>query len=92
MHDIKNASIEFVKYVEIFSQSDKPSIFCGYKSNTGYLYPLERGFLYVPRPPIHLRFDEIAHVNFARGTGTLRSFDFEVTSKQEQVSGQKVDC
>merc|ERR1712226_274059 len=65
-------------------ESDKPAIFCGYKNNTGYLYPLERGFLYVPRPPIHLRFDEIAPVNLARGTDTLRSFDFEVTSKQEQ--------
>ena len=57
----------------------------GYKNNTGYLYPLERGFLYVPRPPLHIRFDEVAHVNFARGTGTLRSFDFEITTKNEQV-------
>lgn len=27
---------------------------------------------------MHLRFDEIASVNFARGGGSTRSFDFEI--------------
>ncbi|XP_069047482.1 FACT complex subunit SSRP1 [Lepisosteus oculatus] len=57
-------------------------ITCSYKASSGLLYPLERGFIYVHKPPVHLRFDEIACVNFARGTTTTRSFDFEIETKQ----------
>uniref|UniRef100_A0A673NFW8 FACT complex subunit SSRP1 n=1 Tax=Sinocyclocheilus rhinocerous TaxID=307959 RepID=A0A673NFW8_9TELE len=57
-------------------------ITCSYKASSGLLYPLERGFSYVHKPPVHLRFDEIACVNFARGTTTTRSFDFEIETKQ----------
>lgn len=34
--------------------------------------------MYVHKPPIHIRFEEIASVNFARGGGSTRSFDFEI--------------
>uniref|UniRef100_A0A8K9WVY2 FACT complex subunit SSRP1 n=1 Tax=Oncorhynchus mykiss TaxID=8022 RepID=A0A8K9WVY2_ONCMY len=57
-------------------------ITCSYKAQSGLLYPLERGFIYVHKPPVHLRFEEISCVNFARGTTTTRSFDFEVETKQ----------
>ncbi|XP_048450213.1 FACT complex subunit SSRP1-like [Rhincodon typus] len=57
-------------------------ISCSYKASSGLLYPLERGFIYVHKPPVHIRFDEISHVNFARGTTTTRSFDFEIETKQ----------
>ncbi|XP_003215015.1 FACT complex subunit SSRP1 [Anolis carolinensis] len=57
-------------------------ITCSYKASSGLLYPLERGFIYVHKPPVHIRFDEIAFVNFARGTTTTRSFDFEIETKQ----------
>ena len=36
------------------------------------------------KPPVHVRFDEISSVNFARvagGAGSSRSFDFEVETK-----------
>uniref|UniRef100_A0A671RF65 FACT complex subunit SSRP1 n=1 Tax=Sinocyclocheilus anshuiensis TaxID=1608454 RepID=A0A671RF65_9TELE len=57
-------------------------ITCAYKASSGLLYPLERGFIYVHKPPVHLRFEEISCVNFARGTTTTRSFDFEIETKQ----------
>ena len=57
-------------------------ITCSYKASSGLLYPLERGFIYVHKPPVHIRFDEISLVNFARGTTTTRSFDFEIETKQ----------
>ncbi|XP_074504855.1 FACT complex subunit SSRP1a [Sebastes fasciatus] len=57
-------------------------ITCSYKASSGLLYPLERGFIYVHKPPVHLRFEEISNVNFARGTTTTRSFDFEIETKQ----------
>ncbi|XP_076817468.1 FACT complex subunit SSRP1-like [Clavelina lepadiformis] len=60
------------------------SITCTYKASSGFLYPLERGFMYVHKPPVHIRFDEIATVNFARGTTKInRSFDFEVETRSK---------
>ncbi|KAK2891356.1 hypothetical protein Q8A67_013999 [Cirrhinus molitorella] len=62
--------------------SGSQCITCAYKASSGLLYPLERGFIYVHKPPVHLRFEEISCVNFARGTTTTRSFDFEIETKQ----------
>lgn len=56
-------------------------ITCSYRAGNGLLYPLERGFIYIHKPPVHIRFDEIACVNFARSGGSTRSFDFEVEAK-----------
>lgn len=34
---------------------------------------------------MHIRFEEIASVNFARGGGSTRSFDFEIELKSSNV-------
>ncbi|XP_066990072.1 FACT complex subunit Ssrp1 isoform X1 [Macrobrachium rosenbergii] len=65
--------------------SGTPAISCSYKAAAGYLYPLERGLIYVHKPPVHLRSDEITSVNFARSGSTTRSFDFEVEIKNGVV-------
>lgn len=65
--------------------SGTPAIGCSYKAAAGYLYPLERGFIYVHKPPMHIRFEEIASVNFARSGGSTRSFDFEIELKSSVV-------
>ena len=57
-------------------------ITCSYKTSSGLLYPLERGFIYIHRLPMHTCFDEISFVNFAHGTTTTHSFDFEIETKQ----------
>ncbi|KAJ6642332.1 FACT complex subunit Ssrp1 [Pseudolycoriella hygida] len=62
-----------------------PAIGCSFKAAAGLLYPLERGFMYVHKPPIHIRFEEIASVNFARSGGSTRSFDFEIELKSNTV-------
>jgi len=64
-----------------YSNTGNRSIGCSYKAATGFLYPLERGFIFVHKPPLHIRFDEIANVNFARSVGNTRSFDFDVETK-----------
>lgn len=60
-------------------------ITCSYRAGNGLLYPLERGFIYIHKPPVHIRFDEISCVNFARSGGSTRSFDFEVEAKSGLV-------
>lgn len=69
----------------MFSHSGTPAIGCSFKATAGYLYPLERGFIYVHKPPIHIRFEEISTVNFARSGGSTRSFDFEIELKSNTV-------
>eukprot|EP01135_Chromosphaera_perkinsii_P000449 Nk52_evm3s96 gene=Nk52_evmTU3s96 len=64
------------------SHSDSTAVKCSLKANDGYLFPLEKGFMFVHKPCIHIRFDEIANVSFARvgatSTGTSRTFDIDV--------------
>lgn len=55
-----------------FSHSGFPAIGCSYKAAAGYLYPLDRGFIYIHKPPLHIRFEEISSVNFARSGGSTR--------------------
>ncbi|XP_028127722.2 FACT complex subunit Ssrp1 [Diabrotica virgifera virgifera] len=70
---------------DFIGHSGTPAISCSFKAAAGLLYPLERGFIYVHKPPIHIRFEEIASVNFARGGGSTRSFDFEIELKSGTV-------
>ncbi|XP_060529240.1 FACT complex subunit Ssrp1 isoform X2 [Cylas formicarius] len=65
--------------------SGTPAVGCSFKAAAGYLYPLERGFIYIHKPPLHIRFEEITSVNFARGGGNTRSFDFEIELKSGTV-------
>jgi len=69
------------------SGSNSCSITCSYKASNGLLYPLERGFIFVHKPAVHIRFEEIANVNFARGSTTGRTFDFEVELKHQGSAG-----
>nr|XP_027194676.1 FACT complex subunit SSRP1-like [Dermatophagoides pteronyssinus] len=62
-----------------------PAITCSYRASNGLMYPLERGFIYLHKPPVHIRFDEISSVNFARSGGSTRSFDFEIETKTAMV-------
>lgn len=65
--------------------SGTPAVSCSYKAAAGFMYPLERGFIYVHKPPLHIRFEEVSSVNFARSGGSTRSFDFEVETKSGVV-------
>lgn len=41
--------------------------------------------MYVHKPPIHIRSEEISCVNFARSDVSTRSFDFEIETKSGTV-------
>lgn len=75
----------FLFLLSNYRHSGTPAIGCSYKATAGYLYPLERGFIYVHKPPMHIRFEEIASVNFARSGGSTRSFDFEIELRSSAV-------
>ena len=61
------------------------------QADDGYLYPLERAFFYVHKPPTLIIFDEIESVEFMRQGGGLvaasvKTFDLNVRQKNDQVS------
>lgn len=54
---------------------------CSCKASSGFLYPLERGFMFVNKPPLHILFSDIKFVKFDRSNQGTRSFDFEIEHK-----------
>ncbi|KAK5986077.1 FACT complex subunit SSRP1 [Trichostrongylus colubriformis] len=65
--------------------SGTPAVMCAHKQASGFLYPLEKGFLYIHKPPMYIRFEEVSSVHFARSDVSTRSFDFEIELKVGQV-------
>jgi structure-specific recognition protein 1 len=62
---------------------------CSLKAAECYLFPLEKGFLALPKPTIFIRFVEIAAVTFSRvttaATSTTKTFEvkFSMTNGQD---------
>merc|ERR1719402_796575 len=65
--------------------SGTPAVSCSYKAASGFIYPLERGIMFVYKPPIFIKFEDVQSVNFARSGGTNRSFDIEVNTRGDTV-------
>merc|ERR1719499_2677134 len=65
--------------------SGTPAVSCSYKAASGFIYPLERGIMFVYKPPIFVKFEDVNVVNFARSGGSNRSFDIEVHTRGDTV-------
>ena len=49
------------------------------KANESYLYPLDKSFLFIPKPPTLIAHSEIASVTFSRvGSGITNTRTFEM--------------
>ena len=62
---------------------------CALKANEGLLYPLEKQFLFIHKPAVLIRFEEIESVEFQRyagGQGSTRNFDLCVTLHQPDIT------
>ena len=44
------------------SKSGAKCVSCAYKASAGLLYPLERGFIYITKPPIYINHEMLLHV------------------------------
>jgi len=66
------------------SSTDAHGLKCSIKASDGYLYPLQKSFLFVTKPVIHIRFEDVKSVEFARmnerSASTIRSFDLYITT------------
>ena len=60
-----------------------PALTCSHKAASGFVYPLERGLIFIYKPPIYLRYDEIKFVSFERSGGSTRSFDVSAVTTSD---------
>ncbi|KAF1760791.1 hypothetical protein GCK72_009041 [Caenorhabditis remanei] len=63
--------------------SGTPAIQCTHRQNPGLLYPLEKGFLFIHKPAMYIRFEDVSSCHLARSDGgtVTRTVDFEVDLK-----------
>lgn len=75
------------------SRQLQPGISCSLKASEGYLYPLDRCFLFVTKPTIYIPYSEVSNITMSRtggGVSASRTFDLEVNlrgSGQPHVFG-----
>eukprot|EP00697_Spironema_sp_BW2_P014893 gnl/Spiro4/5537_TR2812_c0_g1_i1.p1 gnl/Spiro4/5537_TR2812_c0_g1~~gnl/Spiro4/5537_TR2812_c0_g1_i1.p1 ORF type:complete len:576 (+),score=211.91 gnl/Spiro4/5537_TR2812_c0_g1_i1:71-1729(+) len=63
---------------------ESKGIRCAYKANVGFLFPLDHGFLFIPKPSLYIRFQDVLAVEFSRvesGSTANRSFDLTVQTR-----------
>ncbi|KAI5963261.1 POB3 [Candida pseudojiufengensis] len=71
----------------------QPGITCSVKASEGYLFPLERCFLFVTKPTLYIPYSEISNIVMSRtggGVSASRTFDLEiniVNSNQKHIFG-----
>ncbi|GBF95966.1 FACT complex subunit [Raphidocelis subcapitata] len=68
------------------SAGDEAAVRCSYKADDGFLYPLERAFFYVHKPPMLFMHDDIESMEFQRQggsvvTNSVRTFDLVIRLK-----------
>ena len=72
--------------------NEQACVKCAVRANEGLLYPLEKQFVFIHKPPILIRFNEVESVEFQRyagGQGSTRNFDLCVNLKSAVVGSAK---
>ena len=71
------------------SSKSNPSIRCSLKANEGFLYPLERGIIFIHKPVVYIKLEDINYVECVRVSESLqKSFDLNIYSKKNNESFQ----
>ena len=77
------------------SKNESSAIKCSVKANEGHLYPLQKSFIFISKPVIYVKFDEIRYIEFARiseeSVSTNRSFDLNICTKNGNFQFTGVD-
>lgn len=74
--------------------NEQACVKCAVRANEGLLYPLEKQFVFIHKPPILIRFSEVESVEFQRyagGQGSTRNFDLCVNLKPSATVGAVKD-
>lgn len=63
------------------SNMEDAAVRCVNRSDDGHLYCLEKAFFFLPKPPVLIRHDEIAEIDFERQSGAAASRTFDLVIK-----------
>eukprot|EP00922_Rhytidocystis_sp_ex-Travisia-forbesii_P006120 GHVS01008865.1.p1 GENE.GHVS01008865.1~~GHVS01008865.1.p1 ORF type:complete len:522 (-),score=71.00 GHVS01008865.1:249-1814(-) len=65
------------------STHDQAGVRCSCRAQDGHLYPLGRSFLYIIKPVIFIKYDDVVNVEFSRTSAndTTRYFEVRVSCK-----------
>jgi len=69
------------------AEGEGQAVRCSYKADDGHLYPLERAFFYVQKPPLLMAYEDVDSVEFMRqstGITAAKTFDLAVRLKGGQ--------
>lgn len=67
----------------------QPGVACSLKASEGYLYPLDRCFLFVTKPTVYIPYSEVSSITMSRtstGVSASRTFDLEVNLRGSSQS------
>ncbi|CAN6617735.1 FACT complex subunit Pob3p [Trichomonascus vanleenenianus] len=62
---------------------DESGVSCSLKANEGYLYPLDKCFMFVPKPTLYIPLVDIQSVTFTRVSSSARTFDLLIKLKNK---------
>jgi structure-specific recognition protein 1 len=76
------------------NSKNSSSLKCSLKTNEGYLYPLERGLIFIHKPVAYISLEEIKQVECSRITETNvqhKSFDICIKTIKEEYQFQGIE-
>jgi hypothetical protein len=73
---------------------DGCAIRCSYKADDGFLYPLDKAFFYVHKPPMCINHSDIEYVEFQRQGGgvissSVRTFDLLIKQRSNNTVSKR---
>ncbi|KAL0215408.1 hypothetical protein P9112_007592 [Eukaryota sp. TZLM1-RC] len=70
------------------SFDESSAVKVAHKQHEGFLFPLEKSFIYLHKPPLVYRYDALKAIEFSRvsGRGDSRTFDMEILPR----TGEKI--
>jgi len=63
------------------SRDGQPCLKCNVKAQPGYLYMLKQSLIFVMKPVLYFKIDEIRNVEFTRTSVTNKQFDMKIVLK-----------
>ena len=62
---------------------------CSVRASEGYLYPLQKSFIFISKPVLYIKFEDVLSIEFSRvnqgAASSNRSFDLQLKTKRGQI-------
>jgi structure-specific recognition protein 1 len=80
--DVKVHTDESTSSTKFVSQVKLPCVRCDLNNDTGFLYPLVKQFVFLPKPTVFIQYQDVQYVEFQRLDNANRGFDLLVVCKR----------